>query len=59
MSILADNKKMGTDEFYEKFTEFVKVLEQLQFINDYLIVEHANTTCTVYQTLSQCKIYNF
>jgi len=50
-------QKSGTDEFYEKFAEFILALQKSNLNTNCLIGESANPTRTAYWALLKCQRY--
>ncbi|RPA94596.1 hypothetical protein L873DRAFT_1814133 [Choiromyces venosus 120613-1] len=55
--VRVDNDKTGTDEFYDKFAEFIKAFEWSDPNVNYLIAESTNATRAAYWSLLKCQRY--
>ena len=56
-SVLANNGKTGTDEFYENFKEFIAAFESSSYDVNYLSRNPSDRTRVAYESLLKCKKY--
>ncbi|CUS06960.1 unnamed protein product [Tuber aestivum] len=55
--VRADERKTGTDEFYQKFADFILAFQKSNLNTDFLIGESANPTRAAYGALLKCQKY--
>ena len=56
-TVRANRDRTGTNEFYEKFSDFIQALKRSDPTVDFLTADPTDTTRMAYSSLRNCQVY--